>query len=368
VRRVDVLVVGGGPAGSSLARGLVARGRSVVVLDRARFPRDKTCAGWITPPVLAALGVEPAKYATQGRTLQPIRGFRVGVCGAGDCAAAFDEVVSYGIRRCELDHFLLERSGAELALETPLERLERASDGWVVNGGLHARLLVGAGGHFCPVRRALAPLTKEPAIAAQEIEFELSAAGSVGLALDPALPELWFTPDLDGYGWVFRKGQYLNVGLGVRGGRELSSRFRALRETFAREGKLPADAPDAVHGHAYLLYGESQRPLAGERVAFIGDAAGFAYPRSGEGIRPAVESGLLLAHCIAGAEDPGDAAALASYARAAERRFGSRAPRGWIPGSWMRAAGRRLIQRPRFARDVVVKRWFLHAELPPLLP
>ncbi|MDH4066151.1 MAG: FAD-dependent oxidoreductase, partial [Acidobacteriota bacterium] len=48
----DALIVGGGPAGSSCARVLVQAGLHVIVLDRARFPRDKTCAGWITPAVV----------------------------------------------------------------------------------------------------------------------------------------------------------------------------------------------------------------------------------------------------------------------------------------------------------------------------
>src|SRR5690606_26023348 len=56
--RCDVLVVGGGPGGSSCARALVRAGLDVVVLDRRRFPRDKVCAGWITPPVLATLEID----------------------------------------------------------------------------------------------------------------------------------------------------------------------------------------------------------------------------------------------------------------------------------------------------------------------
>ncbi len=374
MRRVDVLIVGGGPAGSSVAFGLRERGLSLVVMDRSNFPRDKTCAGWITPAVLAALAVDPNKYASCGRTLQPIRGFRVGVSGGASSAARFDDVVSYGIRRCELDWFLLERSGAELRLGEPLRALEKRPDGWIANGDLHARLLVGAGGHFCPVRRLLAPVEQEPIIAAQEIEFALSPHAERDLALDPELPELWFTPSLDGYGWAFRKGRFLNVGLGVRGGDRLGARFRALRDAFAREGKLPAGAADEVHGHAYLLQGESTRPLRGERVAFVGDAAGFAYPRSGEGIRPAVESGLLLAQALGSAREPGDAESLRAYERAAEQRLGPRRPTqagvrpllAFLPEAPLRAIGRRLLAQPWFAREVVVRRWFLHAHVSPL--
>src|SRR5438132_332213 len=107
----DVLIVGGGPAGSSCARALVQSGFDVVVLDKADFPRDKVCAGWITPAVVHEVGLDLADYATC-RTLQPISGFRTGVMGGSQVCTQYGRVVSYGIRRCEFDHYLLEHSGA----------------------------------------------------------------------------------------------------------------------------------------------------------------------------------------------------------------------------------------------------------------
>ena len=80
MQHCDVLIVGGGPAGSSCAWMLHRAGLDVVVLDRAVFPRDKVCAGWITPPVVAALHLDLDDYR-RGRTLQPITGFRTGVIG-----------------------------------------------------------------------------------------------------------------------------------------------------------------------------------------------------------------------------------------------------------------------------------------------
>ena len=72
----DVLIVGGGPAGSACARRLREAGLDVVVIDKAVFPRDKVCAGWITPQVVEDLQIDPDRYR-QGRTFQPITGFRV---------------------------------------------------------------------------------------------------------------------------------------------------------------------------------------------------------------------------------------------------------------------------------------------------
>ena len=78
----DVLIIGGGPAGSSCAWKLRQAGLDVIVMDRATFPRDKVCAGWITPQVLADAGIDVDDYRRE-RTFQPITGFRTGLLGAG---------------------------------------------------------------------------------------------------------------------------------------------------------------------------------------------------------------------------------------------------------------------------------------------
>jgi flavin-dependent dehydrogenase len=365
MERVDVLVVGGGPAGSSVALGLRGTGLRVRVMDRAEFPRDKTCAGWVTPQVFGALGLEPKDYAAEGRTLQPIRGFQVGRLGSAASRVRAREVVSYGIRRCEFDTFLLGRCGAELRTGEPVRRIERQADGWLVNGGVHARLLVGAGGHFCPVARALdGGAGKEVPIAAQELELEL---GDEEPALDAELPEIWFCADLGGYGWAFRKGRYLNVGLGRRGGEGLAEHVETFVDGLRRAGRIPPRWGGRVHGHAYHTYGSTRRPLAAERAALVGDAAGLAYPKSGEGIRPAVESGLLLARALAGASDPAAPEALARYTASVVARLGARGPHASEPvPRWQAALAGRLFALPWFARRVVVERWFLNQRVPAL--
>ena len=67
----DVLIVGGGPAGSACARQLGRAGFDVLILDKSQFPRDKVCAGWITPQVVEELEIDTRDYQ-QGRVLQPI--------------------------------------------------------------------------------------------------------------------------------------------------------------------------------------------------------------------------------------------------------------------------------------------------------
>jgi flavin-dependent dehydrogenase len=366
VERVDVLIVGGGPAGSSLAWGLRDSGLAVRVMDRALFPRDKTCAGWVTPPVWRALGIDPTEYAAGGRTLQPIRGFQIGRMGDAPSLACGEGVVSHGIRRCEFDAFLLGRCGAELKLGAAVQAIEPAVGGWVVNGAVHARLLVGAGGHFCPVARELGRgQPKDAAIAAQELELRVSEAELRALGIDAEVPEIRFTRDLAGYAWIFRKGEYLNVGLGRRGGG-----LSAELGEFMQGRGLPHSWQREAHGHAYLTYGSTRRPLVQPRAALVGDAAGLAYPKSGEGIRPAVESGLLLARALLSVSDLEDPDALAAYQRAVTARFGPRlAADATAPQPtprWQAALAGRLFAIPAFSRRVVVERWFLNARQPAL--
>ncbi len=85
------------------------------------------------------------------------------------------EPASYGIRRIEFDDYLLRRCGADLLLGQAFRSMQRRADSWLVNDTIRAELVIGAGGHFCPVARAIgAKGPREIAVAAQEIEFEMS--------------------------------------------------------------------------------------------------------------------------------------------------------------------------------------------------
>lgn len=370
----DVLIVGGGPAGSSCAWGLRSSGLDVAILDRQTFPRDKICGGWITPQVLSALGIDPAEYG-RGRALQPITGFRTGWMGGPAMDTGYNATVSYGIRRCEFDYYLLRRSGARVIEGVALEKLQREkSDGWIVNGNIRARLIVGAGGHFCPVAKLTgAKPPHENAVVAQEAEFEMDDRQQAGCRVRADMPELYFCADMKGYGWCFRKRNFLNIGLGRLDRHRLSEHVAAFVRFLKSAGRISFDVPAALLGHAYLLYGVSERKAADDGVVLIGDAAGLAYKQSGEGIRPAIESGLLAAQAIAAAHGDYSRESLRTYEKLLTQRFGATSGRDWasrigehVPSAWVGAVGRRLLGARWFVRDVVIDRWFLHANEPPL--
>lgn len=357
----DVLIVGGGPAGSSCARALAAAGRDVLVVDRARFPRDKLCAGWVTPRAFAALELDPADYARTGALLQEIHGFATGLIGERLVHTHYDRVVSYGVRRCEFDTFLLRRSRARVMENTAVAAIDRDRNGWVVNGGIRARVLVGAGGNFCPVAahvgRAARPRTL---VVAQEAEFRLPDPSASPTA--PDLPELFFCTDVDGYGWCFRKGDYLNVGIGRRTRQGFAAHARAFRDFLIGTGRIDrAGADYAWRGHAYILAGGATRPPCDDGVLLVGDAAGLAVPESGEGIRTAIESGIAAAEVLLGSRGRYGPEDLQSYAkRMAPPPAGAAAHFiEALPAPFVRAAARQLLKSPAFTRRVVIDRWFL---------
>lgn len=367
----DVLIVGGGPAGSTCARALRRSGLDVLVMDKQEFPRDKVCAGWITPAVVDLLELDAEAYR-KGRVYQPITSFLTGLEEGPQVATGYEHPVSFGIRRCEFDHYLLQRAGARLALGEPLTSLERGARGWLVNGRIETRLVIGAGGHFCPVARHLGakPGRGEVAVSAQEIEFELDAEQQGACRVDPRTPELFFCGDMKGYGWCFRKGNFLNVGLGREGGHQLSRHVQAFRASLIAQGKIPRNTPVDFHGHAYLLYSSARRAVVDDGVLLIGDAAGLAYPQSGEGIRPAIESALMAAQTVGAARGDYRRERLAPYQRLLDARFGLRASpasEGILTERMKQTLAGWLLGSRWFSRHVVLNRWFLHAHEKPLI-
>jgi flavin-dependent dehydrogenase len=364
----DALIVGGGPAGSACATALKRGGLDVWVLDRARFPRDKLCAGWVTPQAVAAVELDLGHYR-QGRVLQEVRGIRTSRIGGRALEARYDEVVSYGVRRCEFDHYLLSRSGARLQTAS-LDSLRGTPGGWIVNEAIRTPLVIGAGGHFCPVARVLgAGPGQRPLVAAQEIEVELSAEQQRLCRVRGDTPELFFCRDLEGYGWLFRKGDHLNVGFGRRQSRTFRSHLQGFARFLAGTGRVPPGLPERWPGHAYLLYEGPGRTVLAGGALLVGDAAGLAYPQSGEGIGPALESGRLAAQTILAARGRYGRADLEPYRRALEARFGPRRTQDvfrLVPGPLRAWLGGQLLSHPLTNRHLVLDRWFLRRSTPEL--
>ncbi len=346
----DAIVVGGGPGGSTAAWRLALSGLHPLVLDAAVFPRVKICAGWVTPAALADLEIDPAKYPL---TIQPFDACVLEFEGARH-ETGWRRPASYGIIRREFDHYLLERAAAAGAdvrwgirvtgvTEAP-DRVRVETDG----GTFEAPVVLGAGGHRCPVARALGQVSeREEVVVAQESETRLSPEWAERLRPFLRAPELYVEPDLRGYGWYFPKQDFINVGIGCTGGHDgsLLRRRDALVEALRASGQLPADLPLApFKGHAYVVRRQAPRRLSGARFCLVGDAAGLARDLSGEGIGPAIRSGRLAAAAAEAFLRRG--AALDGYARQIVWLYGPGEP-GFI--------GRRLGSLPDAVARLAVK-------------
>ncbi len=296
MRTCDVLIVGGGPAGSSAAWKLARAGADVVVLDKERFPRLKLCAGWITPEVVRDLeldiGSYPHRFLTFDRLHIHLKGLHLPV-----------PCVQHSIRRIEFDAWLLERSGAPVS-QHAVRTIREEGGAYIVDEAFRSRYLIGAGGTRCPVYRTLFrelnPRASELQTVALEHEIEYDWR-------EPDCHLWFFDHGLPGYAWyVPKQNGWLNVGIGGMADR-LKASGRSIHDhwgLFTRmlDGRLARGARYDPEGYSYYLSrgeGRGQVDVARRGSAFIvGDAAGLATRDMAEGIGPAVRSGLAAAEAI----------------------------------------------------------------------
>jgi geranylgeranyl reductase family protein len=332
--RVDVAIVGAGPAGSTAAHRLAAAGVRVALLERATFPRDKACGDGVSGDGLAALArTGLGEWAAQFAAPEVLR-LTAPDGQALDISpdAAEDHCYGRTIPRRLLDARLVQaavEAGAHLLESTRVRQVERPGDGPVriAAGGLtvEAELTILADGSNATVTRRLGLVRTEPEMVAVRQYF----AGDAGPAERLEIHfERWITP---GYTWVFPMNDgHANVGTGtfarrVRRGdvvlKDVLARFAT--EQAAAGGRLArAEAAGPVRGHLLRTrLGDTQTHA--ERVLVAGDAAGLVDPFSGEGIARALESGEMAAAHALGALEAGDlsARALSGYSRDLVARY-----------------------------------------------
>lgn len=293
----EVIIVGGGPAGSSCALRLTQLHVDALILDQYSFPREKLCAGWIPPQVLTDLGIPDLDYP---KSLTVFNSFIISF-------PRFQKeirVQQFAVRRSEFDAWLLNLSGAPFE-QHRVQTIQQDRDCYIIDGKYTCKFIVGAGGTNCPVYqtffREISPRSSDSRIIAMEEEFAYDT--------EDRHCRLWFFENgLPGYAWyVPKENGFLNVGIGGNA-KKLKEKGISLREYWDQFScKLDEEGLVKNHvfqpkGHDYYLRQKKPVVRIGNTL-IIGDAVGLATLDMGEGIRSAIKSGRLAADAIVNNKD-----------------------------------------------------------------
>ena len=331
VERFDVLVVGAGPAGSATALHLARSGARVLLVDKARFPRDKPCGGGLTGRALRHLPCDVAPVVERVVDRMVLRArYRTTVD-----RTSREPLIAMTQRR-RLDLHLAEQAAAagadfrDVARVSGVELDDAGVTARIGEARVRASFLVGADGANGAVARAIG--------LGDGIVRGVALEGNVPWATlqrgdyeSAAWVELGVVPG--GYGWVFPKGDHANLGVG--GWLEEGPRLRDHLDRLARAHAIdPASLTD-VRGHRLPMRALGT-PAARGRALLVGDAAGLVDPLSGDGMYEAFVSARLAGEAIVGgrpeAYEASLSAALDRHAAASwkAKRAADRYPRACV--------------------------------------
>ena len=343
----DVLVVGGGPAGAAAAYWLAESGHRVLVVEKKRFPREKTCGDGLTPRAVRQLhDMGLAGPLSQFLRFDGLRSIAHGVTLELEWPDHPDfPPYGYVVRRRDLDEMVAERAvKAGATLWTGAEAVAPiVEDGLVTGAGVRraessdggnvelvrARYVVVADGANSRFGRALGT--------ARDRSYPLGMAVR-GYFTSPYHDEPWIESHLDlrdrdgnhlpGYGWIFPVGDgTVNVGVGLlstfSGWKSVntSKLMDAFIATAPARWEISPDTSCGAPTGGKLPTGGSVAPNVGPTWLVVGDAAGSVNPFNGEGISVAYETGRLAAEVVSDALNTGDGLALARYPALLEEQY-----------------------------------------------
>jgi geranylgeranyl reductase family protein len=319
VERFDVAVIGAGPAGSTTAYRLATAGANVLLVDKAEFPRDKPCGGGLTLRAVKELPfpVEPIVEDVVRRVECRLNYGTSFVRGGRDLALM--------TQRRRLDQYLVERAveaGATFRDGTPIDATSAPADVVVAADG--------ANGTSARALRLGGDIVHGVALEGKVSHARVYKKRYSGRMV------LEFGVVPGGYGWIFPKGDHVNVGVGGWGSIGPAAR-RLLGELCRHHGIDPGDVTD-TRGHRLPMRRPSTR-LANENALLVGDAAGLVDPVSGDGMYEAFVSARLAAEAIL-------AGNVRSYEPAVRRELDSLRSAGW-------RAKRALDAHPSFVFSVM---------------
>lgn len=292
----DVIIVGGGPAGSTLGYELSKSGLKALIIDKEKFPRYKTCGGIVDVKAAKSLDfdISPVVEDTISKVMITRQ---MGEPVLRDCK----QPITYNVSRERFDHFLLQKAmeaGCAIQQGSRVKTIENREDGVVAvaaDGNRYAgKILVGADGANSVVARAIGLLQNAYIDIGLEWEVEV----------DPADLEHWRGISLvdlgtirSGYAWIFPKLDHLSLGAG--GAQKHAKEVRAYYQAFIEKWKPTLRRHHTIREQGHRLpVRRKGDPIHKGKVLLVGDAAGLIDPLSGEGIYYAIKSAQLAAYAL----------------------------------------------------------------------
>lgn len=340
VSTCDVVIIGGGPAGAATAAHASRAGLSVVLVDRARFPRDKPCAEYLSPEAARDLDDLGVLGAVEAAGAAKLHGFRlVSDDGAAVCGRFANtpftpyQPFGYALPRETLDSLLLDaarRAGAVVREATTFDHLTMSSG--MVNGvvlrdaageiAISARAVVGADGLNSRVARQLGLARRGWLRRVGMVAHLANVRGMTDLG-EMFAGRGWYVGLAPIGGGLVNAAMVVSQAEAAASGKDHEAYFAAkLRSLPELNGRLT----EAKFARRVLIAGPFARRAASciaPGALLVGDAADFYDPFTGEGIFAALRGGRLAAEALVAAlaRGPATRSALNPYAAARRRAF-----------------------------------------------
>ncbi len=296
MERYDCVIIGAGPGGSAFARNAARKGLKTLIIEKESLPRYKTCGGGLTPAIRKLVDFDYSEVVERRPT------------GVTFMSRDEDDVFDYPdslpvemTSRGSFDHYLVKQAlsaGSELLEKTRVISVQELKDTVIVetqNGyKVEARILVGADGARSVAARAAGLKGGYGGVA---IEAEIYPRDPKTMDEHGARTMFGFGFVREGYGWIFPKKDHFSVGVGTSAGRMPG--LMSVYHQFVDRFDFLKDGKEDMRRGWFIPYSRGSQTINTRRICLVGDSAHLVDPFSGEGIYPAILSGMIGAEIVA---------------------------------------------------------------------